>query len=117
MVGSLLRVGEVYSNGNEECEPSANSQADTIAGALWKWGDAAEETAGPIVGRAIIPLQAKHVPIRRLSLLAVEDRAHRHALLRGKDLRVDPLSLVFSLSSHPQSYIGLLYSPRFIDLS
>ncbi len=30
--------------------------------------------------------------------------------------RVDPLSLVFCLSSHRQSYIGLLYSSRFIDL-
>jgi hypothetical protein len=29
--------------------------------------------------------------------------------------RVDPSALVFSLSSHRQSYIGLLYSSRFID--
>ncbi len=30
--------------------------------------------------------------------------------------RVGPLAFVFSLSSHRQSYIGLLYSSRFIDL-
>jgi hypothetical protein len=30
--------------------------------------------------------------------------------------RVKPSTFVFSLSSHRQSYIGLLYSSRFIDL-
>jgi hypothetical protein len=29
---------------------------------------------------------------------------------------VDPVTLVFSLSSHRQAYIGLLYNSRFIDL-